>query len=81
MIEQALFGLGPAATPDLAATGGVPVAVDRAFSTVRRLEIDATSWVEHVPGWLSRDQALLELLMAEAHWEQRTTSGGTPGSG
>jgi alkylated DNA repair dioxygenase AlkB len=47
-------------------------AVDPQFHGVERIELDATSWVEHVPGWLSGDAALMRLLMAGAPWEQRS---------
>jgi alkylated DNA repair dioxygenase AlkB len=46
-------------------------AVDVGFSTARRIELDATSWVEHVPGWLRAGGALFDELMATAPWEQR----------
>jgi alkylated DNA repair dioxygenase AlkB len=39
---------------------------------LHRVELDATSWVEHVPGWLSDDQSLMDILLKEAEWEQRT---------
>lgn len=72
VIEQTLFSLGPEADADLDATGGVPVVVDQTFATVERVQLDATSWVEHVRGWLRGDEALMQLLMAEAEWEQRS---------
>jgi hypothetical protein len=31
---------------------GLEPAVDVEFSTARRIDLDATSWLEHVPGWL-----------------------------
>jgi hypothetical protein len=27
--------------------------IDASFASARRIQLDATSWVEHVPGWLS----------------------------
>jgi alkylated DNA repair dioxygenase AlkB len=46
-------------------------AVDEAFSTVQRVWLDDTSWVEHVPGWLSGSRELLAELQDSAPWEQR----------
>lgn len=51
--------------------GPAEPAIDLTFATARRIELDATSWVEHVPGWLSGDDALLASLVATAGWEQR----------
>ena len=45
--------------------------IDVGFSTARRIELDATSWVEHVPGWLGAGGALFDELMVTAPWEQR----------
>ena len=38
----------------------------------RRVALDATSWVEHVPQWLSDDEKLFDVLSNVANWEQRT---------
>ena len=46
-------------------------AVDQAFSTAQRGWLDGTSWVEHVPGWLSGSHELLADLTESAPWEQR----------
>jgi alkylated DNA repair dioxygenase AlkB len=46
-------------------------AVDPTFAGARRLALDAHSWVEHVPGWLSGADRLFEELLAGAGWEQR----------
>lgn len=43
---------------------------DHEFSTARRIELDATSWIEHVPDWLSGHQKILQLLIETADWEQ-----------
>jgi alkylated DNA repair dioxygenase AlkB len=45
--------------------------VDAGFSTARRIELDETSWIEHVPGWLHASGTLLDELTATAPWEQR----------
>jgi alkylated DNA repair dioxygenase AlkB len=38
----------------------------------QRVALDATSWVDHVPQWLSDDEALFATLSSVANWEQRT---------
>jgi len=54
--QTSLFGGGaPAAAPDL---GGV-----------RRTELDAGAWVEHVPSWVSGHEALLEELASTTRWQ------------
>ena len=45
--------------------------IDTAFSTARRIPLDATSWLEHVPGWLAGSDALFTELRDTADWEQR----------
>lgn len=72
MIEEPLFSL--AGTPDVnrERTGGLNVAVDETFATASRIQLDDTSWVDHVQGWLAGDTELMELLMKEAAWEQRS---------
>jgi alkylated DNA repair dioxygenase AlkB len=46
-------------------------AFDVEFSSARRIKLDDTSWVEHVPGWLHASGTLFSELMAGAPWEQR----------
>ncbi len=72
MIEQTLFSLG--GTPDfnLERTGGIKVGVDETFATATRIQLDETSWVDHVQGWLAGDDELMEALMEQASWEQRS---------
>jgi alkylated DNA repair dioxygenase AlkB len=43
-----------------------------AVTRVERIQLDATSWVDHVHGWLPDDDALMETLMTEVSWEQRS---------
>jgi alkylated DNA repair dioxygenase AlkB len=50
---------------------GDEMAVDPTFGTAYRIRLDETSWVEHVPGWLSGSERLLADLVAQAGWEQR----------
>jgi alkylated DNA repair dioxygenase AlkB len=72
VIEQTLFPLG--GTPDFEPerTGGMRVAVDKTFAATERIQLDDTSWVDHVQGWLTGDAELMEALMQQAAWEQRS---------
>ncbi|HKU44586.1 MAG TPA: alpha-ketoglutarate-dependent dioxygenase AlkB [Polyangiales bacterium] len=45
---------------------------DPAFRRARRVALDVSSWIEHVPGWLSQNDVLFDELARLAHWEQRT---------
>ncbi len=45
--------------------------VDETFASARRVRLDAHSWIEHVPGWLSGSEHLFAELMSTAGWEQR----------
>jgi alkylated DNA repair dioxygenase AlkB len=44
---------------------------DASFPNARRVELDATAWVEHLPGWVRGAGALFEAIVAGAPWEQR----------
>ena len=72
MIEEPLFSLAGASDFDLDRTGGLEVAVDETFATARRIQLDDTSWIDHVQGWLAGDGELMEALMTQASWEQRS---------
>jgi 2OG-Fe(II) oxygenase superfamily len=45
--------------------------VDPTFAAAHRIQLDATSWVEHIPGWLIGSEQLLAALVTSAGWEQR----------
>jgi alkylated DNA repair dioxygenase AlkB len=45
--------------------------IDTTFATAHRIDLDDTSWVEFVPGWLTGSEQLLAALLAKADWEQR----------
>jgi hypothetical protein len=51
--------------PTLFSQAGPPAA-DETFATATRIQLDETSWVDHVQGWLSGDEELMETLMSEA---------------
>jgi alkylated DNA repair dioxygenase AlkB len=72
MIEQSLFSLARTPDADPERTGGMDVAVDETFATATRIQLDDTSWVEHVQGWLAGDAELMAALMEQASWEQRS---------
>jgi alkylated DNA repair dioxygenase AlkB len=78
MSDEALFSMDSGADrdrdakADLEQTGGLPVTVDHTFATVEHIRLDDTSWVDHVRGWLGGDEALMQMLMRQAHWEQRS---------
>jgi alkylated DNA repair dioxygenase AlkB len=42
------------------------------FDGHRRDQLDATSWIDLVPGWVPDHAALFEQLLHEAPWHQRT---------
>ena len=52
--------------------GSVEPDVDRSFSGLRRWQLDATSWVDHAPGWVSGSDGLFADLLAGVPWGQRT---------
>jgi alkylated DNA repair dioxygenase AlkB len=41
------------------------------FAAARRVHLDRTSWIEHIPNWLSQPEALFAELMETAPWLQR----------
>jgi alkylated DNA repair dioxygenase AlkB len=70
--EQTLFPVGGDREPDLTLTGGLRVAVDETFASAVRIQLDATSWVDYVEGWLSGGDELMDMLTEQAGWEQRS---------
>lgn len=48
-----------------------PLSLDTGFRDSQRTQLDETSWVEHVRGWVSRNELLLEMLETRPTWEQR----------
>jgi alkylated DNA repair dioxygenase AlkB len=45
--------------------------VDETFANAHRVSLDAHSWVEHVPGWLTGAGSTFDELPRTARWEQR----------
>lgn len=42
-----------------------------AFDRVERIVLDERSWLDRVPGWLPGHAELIDLLLADAPWQQR----------
>lgn len=64
--------------PDLAwqpslLDGGEP-SIDVSYDGLRRIELDASSWVDYCPGWLAGSDSAFDLLAREARWQQRTVT-------
>ena len=47
------------------------LSVDETFANAQRVSLDAHSWVEHVPGWLTGPRSTFDELLKTARWEQR----------
>jgi alkylated DNA repair dioxygenase AlkB len=45
--------------------------VDESFSGLVRVALDASSWVDHAPGWVTGSDELLARLVADTDWGQR----------
>lgn len=46
------------------------LAIDPTFASARRTALDATSWVELVPGWMSGPECLFDALATAVPWSQ-----------
>jgi alkylated DNA repair dioxygenase AlkB len=44
---------------------------DASFRGLRRTELDADSWVDHCPGWMSGSDRAFEELLRDVAWSQR----------
>jgi alkylated DNA repair dioxygenase AlkB len=45
---------------------------DRSFAGLVRIELDAESWVDHAPGWVSGADRMFEDVLRTRRWEQRS---------
>jgi alkylated DNA repair dioxygenase AlkB len=50
--------------------GGAP-SIDADFRPLRRIQLDATAWVDHCPGWVLGHQELLDVLAAGTRWQHQ----------
>ncbi|HEV7663607.1 MAG TPA: alpha-ketoglutarate-dependent dioxygenase AlkB [Chloroflexota bacterium] len=57
--------------PSLLTASAVGGAEDLDFGQARRILLDARSWIEHIPNWLSEPDALFAELIETAPWLQR----------
>jgi alkylated DNA repair dioxygenase AlkB len=48
--------------------GGERPDVDGTFAGARRIDLDETAWVDHLPGWLSAPDDVMDLLVRTAPW-------------
>jgi alkylated DNA repair dioxygenase AlkB len=58
------------AQEDLFASAGSSLTIDSAFATAKRVSLDAGSWVEVVPGWISGAHSLFAQLAVAVPWVQ-----------
>jgi alkylated DNA repair dioxygenase AlkB len=42
---------------------------DPSFAGIERIELDATSWVDYLPGWLRGSDVIFETLVRTVEWE------------
>jgi alkylated DNA repair dioxygenase AlkB len=59
------------AQDDLFAKEAASIAFDVSFATAKRSALDAHSWIEVVPGWMSGSHILFERLTTAVPWKQR----------
>jgi alkylated DNA repair dioxygenase AlkB len=57
--------------PSLFATAET-VDIDASFSSVIRIQLDPTSWVDHAPEWVAGGDHLFEEILASRGWQQRS---------
>jgi alkylated DNA repair dioxygenase AlkB len=51
---------------------GAEPEVDDSFSGLARIQLDATSWVDYAPGWVSGSDGLFARLLHSFDWSQRS---------
>ncbi len=52
----------------LALFGREDARMDESFSTLRRVDLDRTAWVDHVPSWVSGHETLMQALVQGTRW-------------
>lgn len=53
---------------------GTPPAIDSTFAAIQRTQLDAHSWIDYCPGWVTGADALFEDMVARGSWGQRTVT-------
>lgn len=48
------------------------ITVDPDFTSLVRIDLDAESWVDHAPGWVTGADRLFEQILESRKWGQRT---------
>jgi alkylated DNA repair dioxygenase AlkB len=71
-MEQAVLPFEPEPSSTLNHVDELTIAFDITFATATRIQLDDTSWVDHVSGWLTGHETLMRQLIDEADWEQRS---------
>lgn len=46
--------------------------LEESFSSLRRIQLDQSSWVDHAPGWVGGSDELFAELVGSWKWEQRS---------
>lgn len=54
--------------------GAAEPMIDDTFRGLRRIQLDERSWLDHLPGWLTGEQAVFDHLIATLAWRQRTVT-------
>jgi alkylated DNA repair dioxygenase AlkB len=54
--------------PSLLAGASEP-AIDDRFTTVARVQLDATAWIDHATGWVTGSDEMFSRLRADAPWQ------------
>jgi alkylated DNA repair dioxygenase AlkB len=49
-------------------------AIDDTFAGLRRIALDDTSWLDHLPAWLSGEEVVFDHLVESLDWHQRTVT-------
>ena len=57
LAQGSLFGVGE-------------IAFDPAFTTMQRVDLDATAWIDYAPMWLAGDEELYRILTERVAWTQ-----------
>ena len=50
-------------------TGASEPAIDDGFTTLTRVELDRSAWIDHAPGWVSGSDEVFRRLREEAPWQ------------